>query len=107
MGHVVPGLRPAQANWWCPAKKDTTRVANCSLVGEWRLKPPRSAVDCCVVGELRLRPPQTHTHTHTHTHAAVCYVSCALPLTVLLECVWRVLRVLCVLGVASSAASEV
>ena len=40
IGHVVPGLRPAQANWWCSAKKDTTPVANCSVVGESRLRPP-------------------------------------------------------------------
>ena len=49
--------RPAQANWWCPTKKDTTPVAYCSAVGESRLKPPPSAAGCCVVGELRLKPP--------------------------------------------------
>ena len=57
IGHVVPGLRPAQVNWWCPAKKDTTHIANCCVVGESRLKPPPSAARCCVVGELRLNPP--------------------------------------------------
>ena len=94
--------RPPQANWWCPAKKDTTLVANCSVVGESRLKPPPSAADCCVVGELRLKPPPPH---EKNTHSALCYVCCVLPLTVPLDCVWRVLRVLRVLGVAFGYAS--
>ena len=48
-------------------------------------------------------PPKKKNHTHT----AVCCVSCALPLTLPLECVWRVLRVLRVLGVASGTACGV
>ena len=42
IGHVMPGPRLAQVNWWCPAKKDPTPVANCSVVGESRLKTPPS-----------------------------------------------------------------
>ena len=103
MGHVVPGLRPAQANWWCPAKKDTTPVANCSVVGESRLNPPPSAADCCVVGELRLNPPPLEKNTDT----ALCYMCCVLPLTVPLHCVWRVLRGSRVLVIASGTASGV
>ena len=38
---------------------------------------------------------------------AVCYVCCVLPLTVPLDGVWRVLRVLRILGVASGTASGV
>ena len=100
MGHVVPGLRPAQANWGCPAKTDTTPVANCSVVGEPRLKPPPSAADCYVVGDLRLKPPPKKKHTRT----VLCYMCCALPRTLPLDCVWRVLRVLRVLGIASGTA---
>ena len=48
IGHVVPGLRPAQAKWWCPAKKDTTHVANCSVVGESRLNPPPPSLQIAV-----------------------------------------------------------
>ena len=42
-----------------------------------------------------------------HTHSALCYVCCALPLTLLLDCVWRVLRVLRVLGFAFDTACGV
>ena len=86
IGHVVPDLRPAQGNWWCSAKKGTTPVANCSVVGESRLKPP---------------PPKKNTDT------ALCYVCCVLPLAVPLDRVWRGLRVLRVFGVASGTASGI
>ena len=39
-----------------------------------------------------------------NTHSALCYVCCVLPLTVPLDCVWRVLREMRVLGVASGSA---
>ena len=41
------------------------------------------------------------------TDSALCYVCCVLPLTVPLDCVWRVLRVLRVPGVASGTTSGV
>ena len=105
--HVVPGLRPAQGNWWSPGKKNTTPVANCSVVGELRLKPPPpSAANCFVVGELRLNPQLPKKKTHRAV-CYVCYVCCVLPLTPPLVCVWRVLCVLRVIGVACGTASEV
>ena len=47
-------------------------------------------------------PPQ-----EKNTDTAPCYMCCVLPLTVPLDCVWRVLRVLRILGVASGTASGV
>ena len=52
---------------------------------------------------IEARPPPLKTHTHTHI--AVCYVSSALPLALPLECMWRVVRVFRILGVASGTAS--
>ena len=98
MGHVVPSLCPAQANWWCPANQDTNPIANCSVFGESRLKPPRL---CCRRLCGRGIEAQTPPSPKKNTHTALCHVSCTLPLTLPLDCVWRVLRVLRVLGVAS------
>ena len=76
IGHVVSGLRPPRANWWCPAKEDSTLVADCCVVAELRLNPPPPppVADCHAVGELRLNPPKPHTDTHTHTHCPVLRV---------------------------------
>ena len=56
-----------------------------------------------MVGELRLNPPPKKKNTDT----TLCYVCYVLPLTLPLDCVWSVLRVLRVLGVASGTASGV
>ena len=100
IGHAVPGLRQAQANWWCPAKKDTTHVANCSVAGQSRLKPPPP---CCTLLcgrgiEAQTPPPKKNTDI------ALCYVRSVLHPTLPLDCVWHILRVLRILGVASGTA---
>ena len=56
----------------------------------------------CGRGIEAQNPPQ-----EKNTDTALCYLCCVLPLTVPLDCVWRVLRVLRVLGVSSGAAHGV
>ena len=61
----MPGLRPAQANLWCPAKKNHTCCKLLCGRGIEVETPAPSAADCCVVGELRLKPPppkKRHRH---------------------------------------------
>ena len=96
------GDRTCSARWWCPAKKDTTPVANCSVVGGSRLKPPplRYRLLCGRGIEAQTNPPHEE-----NTDTAMYYVCCVLPVNVPLDGVWRLLRVLRVLGVASGTAS--
>ena len=58
--------------------------------------PPLRCTLLCGRGIEAQTPPKKK-----NTDTALCYVCCVLPLTLSLDCVWRVLRVLHVLGAAS------
>ena len=66
------------------------------------MAPPLRCRLLCGRGIEAQTPPQ-----EKNTDTALCYVCCVLPLAVPLDFVWRVLRVLRVLAVASGTASGV
>ena len=101
IGHVVPGAQHKRTGG-VPQKKipHTCCLLLCGRGIEVETPPLRCRLLCGRGIEAQTTPPH-----EKNTHSALCYVCCVLPPTVPLDCMWRVLRVLRVLGVASGSAS--